>query len=213
MKPNFAKIEERIQTSVGAVVNNIGEIDDAVASAVVGRKTIVHLVINGSFLYRDKSVRTTQSQRRLLARLTATGKRVRSENISIIDSETIKTHYKMIFLPDAARLTALTAGVAQELAISGDLLFILLGTVKGMRPQTQEVDGKKVKQLRLVPSLTGVDVQRTAEGVYSMRRVLPIEELLELIDGDLKGQGGISPEDRRVIGAAYDAMLDEVTTK
>ena len=213
MKPNFAKIEERIQTSVGAVVNNIGEIDDAVASAVVGRKTIVHLVINGSFLYRDKSVRTTQSQRRLLARLTATGKRVRSENISIIDSETIKTHYKMIFLPDAARLTALTAGVAQELAISGDLLFILLGTVKGMRPQTQEVDGKKVKQLRLVPSLTGVDVQRTAEGVYSMRRVLPIEELLELIDGDLKGQGGISPEDRRVIGAAYDAMLDEVTTE
>lgn len=78
MKTNLVKIEERIQTSANAVVSNIAETDDAVASAVVGRKTIVHLVINGSFLYRDKSVKTTQSQRRLLARLTAAGKRVRS---------------------------------------------------------------------------------------------------------------------------------------
>jgi hypothetical protein len=213
MKSNLAKIEDRIQTSANTVVSNIAEIDDAIAGAVVGRKTMVHLVINGSFLYRDKSVRTTQSHRRLLARLAATGKRVRSENISIIDNETIKTHYKMIALPDAARLTPLTTGVAQELAISGDLLFTLLGTMKGMRPQTQEIDGKKVKQLRLVPSLTGVDVERTGEGVYSMRRVLPIEELLEFIHDDLKEQGGISPEDRRVIGSAYDAMLDEVTTE
>ena len=213
MKANLVKIEERIQTSANAVVNNIAETDDAVAGAVVGRKTIVHLVINGSFLYRDKSVKTTQSQRRLLARLSATGKRVRSENISIIDNETIKTHYKMIPLPDAGRLTALATGVEQELAASGDLLFTLLGRMEGMRPQTQDVGGKKVQQLRLVPSLTGVDVQRTGAGVYSMRRILPIEEMLEFINDDLKDQGGISLEDRRDIGASYDSMLDEVTTE
>ena len=74
---------------------------------------------------------------------------------------------------------------AQELAISGDLLFTLLGKVKGMRPQMQKIDGKKVQRLCLIPSLTGVDVQRTGEGVYSMRRVLPIEELLEFINEDL----------------------------
>ena len=213
MKANLVKIEERIQTSANAVVSSIAETDDAVASAVVGRKTIVHLVINGSFLYRDKSVKTTQSQRRLLARLSATGKRVRSENISIIDNETIKTHYKMIALPDAGRLTALATGVEQELATSGDLLFTLLGRMKGMRPQTQDVGGKRVQQLRLVPSLAGVDVQRTQEGVYSMRRILPIEEVLEFINDDLKDQGGISTEDRRGIGASYDSMLDEVTTE
>ena len=68
MKSNLAKIEDKIQASATAVVTNIAETDDAVASAIVGRKTMVHLVINGSFLYRDKSVRTSQSHRRLLAR-------------------------------------------------------------------------------------------------------------------------------------------------
>jgi hypothetical protein len=213
MKSNLAKIEDKIQASATAVVTNIAETDDAVASAIVGRKTMVHLVINGSFLYRDKSVRTSQSHRRLLARLNATGKRVWSENISVIDNETIKTHYRMIALPDAARVRPLTTSVAQELAISGDLLFTLLGKVKGMRPQTQKIDGRKVQQLCLIPSLTGMDLQRTGDGIYSMRRVLPIEELLEFVHEDLKGQGGISPEDRRVIGSAYDKMLDEVTTE
>jgi hypothetical protein len=97
--------------------------------------------------------------------------------------------------------------------LTGDLLFTLLGTVKRMRPQAQHVDGKKIKELRLVPSSSGADVQRTGEGVYSVRRVLPIEELSAQVDDDLKEQGGISPEDRRVIGTAYDAMLDEVTTE
>jgi hypothetical protein len=213
MKPNLAKIEEKIQTSVNSVVRSIGETDDAVASAVVGRKTTVHLVINGSFLYRDKSVRTIQSRRRLLARLTATGKRLRSDHVSIIENGSIKSHYKMIAAPDAAGLTELTTAVAQEINLAGDLLFTLLGTMNQMRPQAQHVEGKKIKELRLVPSLSGADIQRTGEGVYSIRRVLPIEELLAQVDDELKEQGGISAEDRRVTGAAYDAMLDEVTTE
>src|ERR1700693_4360943 len=210
----LARIEERIQSSTNSVVSNIAETDDAVASAVIGRKTTIHLVINGSFLYRDKSVvKTTQSDRRLLARLAATGKRVRPESISIIDNETIKMHYKMTGLPDAARLTALTTGVAQELANIGDLLFTLLGTVKGMRPETQAVDGKNVRELRLIPSLTGANVQSAGERVYSIRRILPIEELLEFISDDLKEQGGISIEDQRAIGDSYDKMLDKVVTE
>lgn len=213
MKSVLTQIEQKIQTATNAVVSNIAETDDAIAATVIGRKTVVHLVINGSFLYRDKSVRTTQSSRRLLALLSATGKRVRSENIWIIDNETIKSHYKIIPPQDAARLTTLTIGVAQELGTSGDLLFTLLGTVRGMRPQTQQVGGQKVKELRLVPSLADVDVRRTAEGIYSMRGILPIEELLEYINDDLKGQGGLSVEDRRIIGTAYDTMLDEATTE
>jgi hypothetical protein len=208
------KIEEKIQISATAVVSSIAEMDDAVAGAVIGRKTTVHLVINGSFLYRDKSmVKTNQSHRRLVASLAASGKRVRSENLSIIDNETIKTHYKMMGPPDAAKVTTLTAAVTQELANTGDLLFTLLGTMKGMRPQTQAVDGKKVRELRLIPSLTGPNIQRAGEGIYSITRILPIEELLEFINEDLKPRGGISAEDRRVIGTSYDKVLDQVTTE
>jgi hypothetical protein len=95
MTSDFTQIEETIQASVNATVRNIAETDDSVAGAVIGRKTTAHLLINGSFLYRDKSVRTSQSNRRLLARLNATGKHVRSEGVWIVDNETIKGHYKI----------------------------------------------------------------------------------------------------------------------
>ncbi len=214
MASALTQIEHEIQAATDAVVRSIAETDDAVATAVVGRNTDAHLVINGSFLYRDKSVKTTQSSRRLLARLIATGKRVRSENIWIIDNESVRTHYKIIPRQDTAGLTTLASGVAQELAGIGDLLFILLGTVKGLRPQTQQINSQNVKELRLIPSLTGAEVQRTGNGIYSLRKILPIEELFERINDDLEGQGaGLSAEDRRVIGTAYDAMLDAATTE
>lgn len=83
----------------------------------------------------------------------------------------------------------------------------------GLRRQTQYIESKRVRQLRLVPSLEGkADVQRTEEGIYSIRRILPIEEILQIIDEDIKEHGGISSDDRRAIGSAYDAMLDDVTT-
>ena len=47
----------------------------------------------------------------------------------------------------------------------------------------------------------------------AIRQILPIEELLERINDDLEGQGGLSGEDRRIIGTAYDTMLDEATTE
>lgn len=128
----LAKIEEAIRHATNAVVSNIGEADDTVAGAVIGRSTISDLVINGSFLYRDKIlVKTDQSEKRLLARLTATGKRVRPETITVIEDEAIKGHYKILSMPDAARLTALDKSVAQELANSGESAFHTLGNHKG----------------------------------------------------------------------------------
>ena len=42
---------------------------------------------------------------------------------------------------------------------------------------------------------------------------MPIEELFQFIDADLQDKGGLSGEDRRVIGAAYDEMSDGATTE
>src|SRR5579872_4641062 len=210
----LAKIEETIRQATNSVVSNIGEADDTVAGAVIGRNTTVHLVINGSFLYPDKTlVKTNQSAKRLLARLTATGKRIRPENIAIIEDEPIKGHYKILSVPDAARLTELDTSVAQELANSGDLLFTLLGTIKGVRASTEKVEGKNVRELRLVPSLIGPNIQRSGDRAYSFCQVLPIEELLQFIADDLKNEGGCSAEDQRAIAAAYDKMLDQVVTE
>lgn len=208
-----SEIETRIRVATDAVVQQIAATDDDVAGAVVGRNTNVHLVINSSFLYRDKqSVKTIQSPRRLVARLAATGKRVRSDDLSIVDDVTIRGHYKPLFQQDTSAFIPLASAVGQELASVGDLLFILIGTVKGLRPCTQAVKGTGVKELRLVPAYSGADIQLIEPGIYGIRRVLPLEELLGRVSQDLDQHGGMSPEDRRALAEAYDAMLDAAVT-
>ena len=73
------QIETKIKISADAVAQSIGATDDSVAGSVVGRDANAHLLINSSFLYRDKSVKTNQSPRRLLVQMNASGKNVRGE--------------------------------------------------------------------------------------------------------------------------------------
>ncbi|MFB3812673.1 MAG: hypothetical protein ACE14L_01065 [Terriglobales bacterium] len=213
VQASLVQIERKIQTAVDAIVRSIVDTDDGVAGTVVGRNTTAHLLISSSFLYRDKSIRTTQSSKRLVARISASGRHGRLENIGVLDNQNLRTHYKVIPQPTAADLVPLRSAVTQETASVGDLLFILIGTVEGLRPQTQDIRSNKVKKIRLVPSLNGAQLQRTETGVYSIRKIVPIEELFQFIDGDLQDDGGLSGEDRRVIGAAYDEMLDGATTE
>lgn len=208
-----SQIETKIRVATDAVVQQIAATDDDIAGAVVGRNTNVHLVINSSFLYRDKqSVKTIQSPRRLVARLAASGKRVRSDDLLIVDDLMIRGHYKALFQQGAFTFTPLASAISQELASVGDLLFILIGTAKGLRPHTQTVKGTAIKELRLIPSQSGADVQQTEPGIYGIRRLLPLEELLARISQDLDQQGGTSAEDRRAIAEAYDTMLDAAIT-
>ena len=133
------QIERRIREATNAVVESIAEADDAVAQAVVGRNRDIHLIINSSFLYRDPSIKTKQSSRRVIAHLLAAGKRVIADHFWISDDETLRNHYKLLTHVDTSRLLSVASGLAQELTTIGDLLFVLLGTVKGIRPQTQEI--------------------------------------------------------------------------
>ena len=212
MKPAFNQIEEKIRAALNAAVSSIADADNSVAIAVVGRQTSTHLCLNSSFLYRDRSLKTTQSPRRILAHLAATGKRVRSENIWIIDDEGITKHYKIIPAPNADRLMPLAEAVVQEIASIGDLLFTLLGTAKGIRPQVQKVDCRWVRELRLDPSLSTAHVQRTADGVYSMREIRPVEEIFECVSAAHEGQE-LAVDDRQAIVAVYETMLDQATTE
>ncbi len=213
MPSSLLQIERKIQSATDAVVRSIADTDDGVAGAVIGRNTTAHLLVNSSFLYRDKSVKTTQSSRRLVACLGAAGKHVRLESIAVLDNQVLRTHYKLIPKQNAAKLVPLASAISQEIGSIGDLLFILLGTIEGLRPQIQGVNSSKVKEIRLVPSLAGNTVQRTEAGVYSLRMIVPIEELLDSINADLEQAGGLIAEDRRVIGSAYDDLLDSATTE
>jgi hypothetical protein len=75
----FDQIETKIKIAADAVAQSIAAGDDSIATAVIGRNTNAYLLINSSFLFRDASVKTNQSPRRLLVQVTANGQRIRRE--------------------------------------------------------------------------------------------------------------------------------------
>jgi len=209
-----SEIEARILAATDAVIQQMASSDDEIAQAVIGRSVSLNLAINSSFLYRDRqSVKTTQSPRRLVAHLSATGRRVRATEVSIVDGLTLRSHYKILPSRSDPALIPLSAGITQELAAIGDLLFILIGSVKGLRPAVQTVESMAVNELRLVPSQATPDIQQLGPGIYGIRKILALEELFAYIEQDLTAQGGLSAEDRRAVAQAYDAMVDAATTE
>jgi hypothetical protein len=208
-----AQIENTIRSAVDSVVQQMASRDDEIANMVVGRNRVTSLVINSSFLYRERqSVKINQSSRRLVAQLSATGKRVAANEIFIVDGLALKVHYKPLSPKEAMGLIPLSEAVADELASLGDLIFILIGTMRGLRPSVQAVEATVVRELRLLPSLSGSDVQKLDTGVYAIKKIVPPEELLGLISSDFKDYGGLSIADRRAIAEAYDSMTDAATT-
>jgi len=210
----ISEIESKILAATDAVIQQMASSNDEIAQAVIGRDTNINLVINSSFLYRDRqSIKTTQSPRRLVAHLSATGQRVRATEVSILDGVTLRSHYKLLPSRKDPALVSLADGITQELATIGDLLFILIGTVKGLRPSIQTVESAAVTELRLVPSQAAPDIQRLGQGIYGIRKIIALEELLAHINQDLDTQGGLSADDRRGIAQAYDTMVDAATTE
>ena len=207
-------IENKIRSAVDSVVQQMASAFDEIAEAVVGRNTSTYLVINNSFFARDRqSIKTTQSSRRLVAKLSGAGKRVQADEIFVIDGETIKNHYKILSQVEVLKLTPITEAVGHELTQMGDLIFILVGLTKGLRPCVEIVEGASVRELRLIPTLHGSDIQRVERGVYGLKKIVPPEDLLALIGNDLEHDGGFSLEEKRAVADAYDCMVDKATTE
>jgi hypothetical protein len=212
MVPARSSIENKIYQTVDAVVRQISSEDDTIAQAVIGRQADVHLLINSSFLSRDKrSVRTLQSTKRLVTRLAVNGKRIGAGAVSIADDRKITAHYRLLPPQDISSLVSLEDAVARELAAIGDLLFVLIGKVEGLRPWDQLVESESVKLLRLDPSL-GTDFEKIDFNCYGVRKILPVEELLDSIGHDLRESGGLSSRDRQGVAMAYEKLLDAATT-
>jgi hypothetical protein len=206
------QIETKIKISADAVAQSIGATDDSVAAAVVGRDTNAHLLINSSFLYRDKSVKTNQSPRRLLVQMNASGKNVRGGTVRLADNERMTTNYKLITRQIPIGLIALDTAIEQEISSIGDLIFILIGTVKGLRPLSQPIKGDKVKELRLDPSITG-NVRKVEDSIYSLRKLLPIDEVFKFIDDDLGEAAKLSADDRIAVRNGCEQLIDNAITE
>jgi hypothetical protein len=207
----FDQIETKVKIAADAVVKSMAANDDAIAAAVVGRDTTAYVLVNSSFLFRDASVKTTQSPRRLLVQVIASGQHIRGGTVEVSDEETINKHFKLITRQAPATL-ALDEAIQQEIRTIGDLVFILIGTIKGLRAHSQPIKGDKVTELRLDSSI-GSPIRKAEDGIYCVRHLLPIDELFDFIHHDLREIGGLSDTDRVALRNGYDEMMDSAITE
>jgi len=129
----------------------------------------------------------------------------------IVDDLLLKAHYRIQTGEDPANKVSVAAAVGQELGALGDLIFVLIGTVKGLRAATIHIENAPATELRLWPS-SNQTIERVAAGVYTINKIIPIEELLAQISEDFATEGGLTEGERRKIADAYDDLLDEAIT-
>lgn len=205
------RIERRVHSAVEAAVKQLASSESDIAEAIA-RDSQVHLVLNSSFLYRDKrSVKTNQSSRRLVVRLTKGGKHPKAESTSIVNGMPLKAHYRLLSAKEIAGLVSLRDAIAQELSSIGDLVFVLIGTIQGLRPCVQATECDVARELQLTPTLHS-DFQRVSAGIYAFKRIMPLEDLLAHIARDLEAEGGLSESNGRKIAKAYDLLVDDAVT-
>lgn len=208
--PEYKEIEDAIRESVSVTVHHMLSTFPDLQKEVSRYKT-AYLVINSSFLHRGP-VKTLQSPKRLAIRVHITDGPPEIETIVIASGLTQKSHYKFFPEADIQELCPLEHAVADGVTSLGDLIFVLIGTVKGLRPVIEQVEGQEVMELRLDPAQSD-RVSKVDAGIYAVKEFVAIEDVFDYISRSLQSQDGLSEKDRQAIARAYDALLDNATTE
>jgi hypothetical protein len=206
-----SRIVALIRSSVSAAIKQICTEDDSIAAAIMGRETKPNLVLNSSFISRDKrSIPTTQASRRLVAQLASKGRQVLVDDLFVADDTAIRDNYKLIPPSDKFNRSFLDQAINQELEAMGDLIFVLVGKLAGLRQGSEAVGGKAVTELRLDPQLKS-RIKRIDQSTYAVGSLVSVEDLLSQVDADLQSEGGFADAERTKVAEAYDRLLDVAT--
>lgn len=201
-----AEAENLIRAAVGAVLERLlADRQPAVKNAL--KKGPARVVVNSSFLYRDKKwVPTNQSSRRLLLTVRHPGE----FEISVAEGVSMNAQTKLLGPADQPKVTPLAAAIEDESARVGDLLyFALLGKVAGLRAASAPVNGMRVTEIRL-QSGPG-EVQPIGLGVFAIRGVLAVESVLDRIGAELDSP--LTEEERQAVAKIYAALVDGAVTE
>jgi hypothetical protein len=205
------RIEKRVAEAVGNALQSVAAGDESLLESIKD-KTDRYLVFNSSFLYRDKRLlKTYLSPRRLVVKMASNGKYLNPDGIWTTERLSLKAHYRILSLKDIPDKTSLSDAIIKELGSLGDLVFVLIGTIKGLRPSSKKIEGACVKELRLAPSIKE-PIEAVDAGVYAVKTIVPIEDLLAHLAGDFESKGGLTEPERQKIADAYDKLLDDAIT-
>ncbi len=196
-------VEAMIRKSLAVLVYELWKDSKSIQEHLKQNKEC-YLLINSSFLYRDKkTVKTLQSSKRLLAKVVG-AEEPEVQEVIVKDDVTLKSHYIILESPGPSE--TLETSVAAELTSLGDVIFILLGTLTGLRSTEQMVNNEYVQTLRLDENVKKELLFEN--GICTINRILPIEDLLQKIGSSLPKGSCLTSKDKENIGKAYNALLD-----
>ncbi|MDH7561708.1 MAG: hypothetical protein QHJ34_16010 [bacterium] len=200
-----------IMDAVEPLVHEVVGADEEVTRALEAKGRI-QLLVNSSFLYRDKSlVKTRQSSKRLVATVTGDPQHPHVDDVQVVDGMDLKKHYSILATPPGTQVATLSDSASAALRAVGDIIFVLIGTMRGIRPMEQPVKARSICTLRLDPSLA--NEFELAAGACAIKSVLPMEDLLNNVRAALGCGASLSDDDCRAIAGAYDTLLDEAVTE
>jgi hypothetical protein len=207
MAGSYSHIETRISSAIANLFNEVIKHDTDFASKLRNKGSF-NVVVNSSFLYRDKKlVKTRQSPLRLAVDLVSAKDSHEVKAISVSDGQDQKIHYRIASSPSSDNI-ALTDAVTKEIKELGDVLFVLIGQIKGLRKIECGVDGSVVKLLRLDPKQKTVIHKNDQD--YTIANILSVEDLLDNIEKEA-GSGPLAEKERQAIAKAYDKLLAQST--
>ena len=138
------------------------------------------------------------------------GKHVFVSDLFLSDDRTVRDNYKLIASSEKLNTIPLDQAVSEEIEIMGDLIFVLVGKLEGLRQSSQSVGGKIITDLKLEPQLKS-KIERIDQATYAVGSLISVEDLLSQIDTDFQGDGGLADGERTKIAEAYDRLLDSAT--
>jgi len=204
------KIEKKIKTAVNNIISDITT--DSKFNEVLSSRSEVELVINSSFLYRDKKhVKTTKSPECIVATFKKTEKSIILQEMKIAKDYNLNTHYKILDGDSNIPTFKLQGALQTELEGLGDVVFVLISRIEGNQPTEIPITAGPIKQLRFDTSAPD-NVSLSDDGKCTIGTLLPIDVVLSEIQNALENQDEFQENERHKFSKAYDKLLDQLTT-
>ncbi|MCB9895682.1 MAG: hypothetical protein H6839_14650 [Planctomycetes bacterium] len=206
-------IERRVQSAVDRALGQLAQANESIREGSAHRD--IKLLLNSSFIHRNKKVlKTRLSQKRIVVDVHNEDGQIAALTTSVLSEErNVRGSFAILERDANVTTTPLPEAIQGEIADIGQVIFILLGQLEGLRACTIQVQGGGVvKVLEIDPGIQQAFVL-SDEGKFSMVNLPSLDELLGAVrEQAAQRDETVSGEDERRIAKALADLQDEATT-
>jgi|GEM_PF-3373131 len=208
--PTVMNIEDKIRKAIKNTVSQMRQYKNDINEAC--EKSPIYLLINGSFFYRNKKfVKTLQSPKRIIIKINKNGTKEDIDIIGITDDVVMNAHYKIEKSIDNIKYVDLNKAIENEIKVMGDVIFLLLREIIGLRSISQDVSNHFIHSISLDRSLDE-ECKISDDGIVCIKDIITVEKLLGFISEKKPDYIILTEKDRQEIVRGYDQLLDNAIT-